>query len=240
MIILRNGSQTEDPRLDRLVQFDERSRAYPIRTAADKKPLKSYTWRCNAWLDQGREGACVAYSLGHELAARVVEVNPTLITNDWLIKKVYWEAQKIDPWEGGSYPGASPKYEGTSVLCGVKVLQSYGFFNSYRWGFGIDDVLYGLGHNGPAVLGIAWYEGMYSPDGNGFVHPNGNVAGGHAILARAINVKEEFVTLHNSWGSSWGKNGDCYITFEDLNRLLKEDGEAVFVTGRNTKAKPSI
>ena len=42
------------PPLGRLVQFDERSREYPIRTllAAEPKKLKSYTWRCKQVLDQ--------------------------------------------------------------------------------------------------------------------------------------------------------------------------------------------
>ena len=56
---------------DRLVQFDERSRAFPIRALidADAKP-RSYTWQCPVWLDQGTEGACVGFGVSHEAAAR--------------------------------------------------------------------------------------------------------------------------------------------------------------------------
>lgn len=52
---------------------------------------------------------------------------------------------------------------------------------------------------------------------------------------RAINVKKGIVTLRNSWGKSWGKDGDCYISFEDLGNLLKQRGECCFLMKRKTK-----
>ena len=76
---------------------------------------------------------------------------------------------------------------------------------------------------------------MLNTDENGFIHPTGSVAGGHAILARAVNVKEGYITLRNSWGKNWGKNGDCYITFDDMEKLLGEYGEAVFMLNRTSK-----
>lgn len=230
MFTLKDGTQTECKQLDRIKQFDPKSRDFPLSALYTQRPLRSYTWRCNQWLDQGTEGACVAFALGHELAARPAVVKN--IQEKWLIEQVYWKAQQTDEWPGGSYPDASPFYEGTSVLAGVKVLHKLGFFKSYRWAFGLNDLLLGLGYNGPAVLGLNWYSGMTETDKDGFIHPTGRIVGGHAILARAVNIKEEFVTLRNSWGKSWGKDGDCYIKFSALEKLLKEDGEAVFLQGR--------
>jgi len=233
-ITLKNNQLTEDIRLDRIEQFDEESRRFPIgdlRGASGK--LRSYTWRCKDWFDQGTEGACVGFSLGHELAARPSEVKD--LDYKYLLEKIYWEAQRNDPWAGGSYPNASPKYAGTSVLAGAKAVKELGWIEEYRWAFNMDEVLYGLGHNGPAVIGIPWYRDMYSPDKKGFVKPTGGIAGGHAILARAVNIKKGYVTLRNSWGKNWGKNGDCYVTFEDLEELLKQRGECCFLMKRKTK-----
>jgi len=237
-IKLKNNQTTEDIKLDRIVQFDEKSRGYSIAGLRANKKLRSYTWRCNDWFDQGTEGACVGFALGHELAARPAEVKG--LDYKYLVEKIYWEAQKSDPWEGGSYPNASPVYHGTSVLAGVKRVQDLGWIEGYKWAFNIDDVLYGIGHNGPAVLGLAWYSGMYEPDSDGFIKPTGSLSGGHAILARAVNVKEGYVTLRNSWGKNWGKNGDCYITFEDLEFLLKQQGECCFLTKRKTRLQRAI
>lgn len=229
---LRHGT-TKDVRLDRIVQFDERSRSFPIKLLLEAKKLRSYTWRCNQQFDQGQEGACVAYSLSHELAARPAEVAG--MQDKWMVEHVYWEAQKTDPWEGGSYPGAVPSYEGTSVLAGVKILHKKKFFTEYRWAFSLNDVLLGLGHNGPAVLGVNWYEGMLNTDNDGYVKTTGSAVGGHAIMARSVDLKHNRVMLRNSWGKDWGMNGDCFISFNDLDTLLHEQGEAVFMVGRTAK-----
>ncbi len=108
---LRDGSTVQDPRLDRLVLFDDASRNYPIRTlltAEQYRKPRSYTWRFpTEWLlDQGREGACVSCGWGHELMSRPRVV--TGINMPWCRERIYFEAQRIDPWPGGAYPGASP------------------------------------------------------------------------------------------------------------------------------------
>lgn len=223
MVALRDGSQVQDGRLARLKHFDERSRNYPVRAALEPgaKP-RSYTWSCSKWLDQGQDGACVGFSMTHELIARPAVVTKGM-TPTFAKEKVYWEAQKIDPWQGGSYPGASPFYEGTSVLAGIQVLQKLGYITEYRWAFGLDDLVLAVGHCGPAVLGIPWYDGMFNMAPCGYVHVTGQVAGGHAILCNGVNVKNKTFNLHNSWGTSWGRGGDATV---------HEDGEAVIPMGR--------
>lgn len=235
MISLRDGSSVVEKRLDRIREFDKRSRSFSIadsdtlRKATTLKP-RSYSWRVKEYYDQGSEGACVAFALGHELNARPAEV--TGIAEDWLIRSIYWQAQKIDPWPGGAYPNASPTYEGTSVLAGVKVLHRLGAFEEYRWAFSLDDLILGVGYNGPAVIGVNWYDGMFNTTSSGYIYPSGGLAGGHAVLVRGVNLREERFVIRNSWGKAWGRGGDAYISFADMRRLLGERGEAVFMKKR--------
>ncbi len=203
------------PVLDRLVEFDEASRAYPIREAVGDKPLRSYTWRCEAWNDQGREGACVGFAWSHELAARPV----VLPASEAEALALYRRAQVLDQWPGENY-------EGTSVIAGAKAVQERGGLLEYRWAFGLDDLALAVGYKGPAVLGVNWYEGMFDTDADGYVRVSGRVAGGHAILCRAVSVPGQYFVLRNSWGRSWGVDGDCKVSFADMGRLLAEDGEA--------------
>lgn len=220
-----------DARLGRLVEFDERSREFPIMAviAPTLKP-RSYTWSIDKTLDQGQTGSCVGNAWAHELIAKPV---PNECPDEtYAVEKIYWAAQKIDAYPGGDYPGAHPKSGGTSVLCGAKIVQQLGHIGEYRWAFGIDDLILALGHAGPAVLGISWFNDMFNPDADGRLHPTGGVAGGHAILAHKVQIPngttrpDGRIWLHNSWGAGWGLNGDAYLTFADMATLLAAQGEA--------------
>lgn len=223
-IKLRGGHKTTDPRLDRIPQWDPENLRYPIRTIVAALPPRSYTWSLQGYLDQGNEGACVGFSFGQELRAR-----PRIagwVDASYARESIYWEAQKIDPWSGGSYPGASPEYEGTSVLAGAKVCQDLGHFREYRWALNLNDLILAIGYKGPAVIGINWYTGMFRPDSTGLIKPTGGVAGGHAILVRGVSLKLKRFRLSNSWGQDWGLNGDCFVEFDDMERLLFVDTDA--------------
>jgi len=261
-ILLRDGTRVVDPVLDRLVQFDERSRNFSVQTLLEGKKPKSNDWRITRpfLIDQGREGACGGFTITNELQARPSEVviGDESVTNQFAVERIYHEAQKIDPWEGGSYYGASPNYSGTSILACIKIAQRLGYFKEYRWAFGLRDLVLGVGHRGPAVLGISWFDSNYNPDANGFIAPLGNKVGGHAILARAVKViwregltwetngwdavdfDASYLTLRNSWGK-WGHkdSGDCYVTLRNMLTWLADAGEVVFAVNRRTTAKPT-
>jgi hypothetical protein len=239
-----------DPRLGRVPFFDEQSRDYPVRALIDARRPRSYTWRCLDWHDQGEEGACVYFGIGHELAARPLEIRG--LTEKYL-RDGYHRAQHLDPWAGCHLgrrcpvePG--PAYEGTAVLAGLKIAREDGHIGEFRWAFGIEDLVMALGRVGPAVLGVWWHRGMFEPDANGFIWPTGGKAGGHAICARGVRLiridrrkgfswdnidfDKSYVILRNSWGKPWGRNGDCYITLTALSSLLKDAGEAAIITER--------
>lgn len=199
----------------RRVQFDRRSRAFPVSAVAPAKPPRSYTWRCDTYLDQGAESSCVGFAWAHELAAR-----PKVHVVDYNFARVaiYQEALKLDAWEGEDY-------EGTSVLAGAKVVLRMGRMKEYRWAFSLDDLIMAVGYTGPAVLGLNWYEGMYEPSA-GYIKPVGDLWDGHALLCNAVSIPGRYFKLHNSWGKPWGVNGSCKISFADMDFLLHDQGEA--------------
>lgn len=215
-IRLRGGFVAKDPRLDRIPQFDPRSRNFPIRTLVEGRPLRAYTWRAGQVLDQGSEGACVGFAWAHEMLARPKAVKG--LSNDFARNKIYKEAQKIDEWAGEAY-------DGTSVLAGAKIVQRLGYMPEYRWAFGLEDALLAIGYAGPGVAGLNWYSGMFRPDEEGYLRVTGSRQGGHAIVVNGVDVKRHRVKLHNSWGESWGDNGMAFLDFDDFARLLGEDGE---------------
>ena len=221
---------------DRIPKFDERSRNFRAVAGLEPHPLRSYTWGfpVPTWLDQGQEGACTGFAWAHELACRPAVVPAT----DELALRIYHRGQQLDEWEGEDYSG-------TSVLAGAKAVSELqnthgqSLLKSYRWVFGLDDLVRVLGYRGPVVLGINWYSGMWATDEDGFVRVEGEKSGGHAILARGIrlfwqgegrtladvDLERSFVLLRNSWGQSWGLNGDCKVSLNDMDMLLQQDGE---------------
>jgi len=41
-----------------------------------------------------------------------------------------------------------------------------------------------------------------------------------------VNLKQSIFRIKNSWGRAWSNNGFAFISFDDMARLLSEDGEA--------------
>lgn len=232
--------------LDRVPEFDERSRLWRAVEGIVSPYVRSYTWWCDICLDQGYEGACVGFSITHELAARPKIV----LRDDNFARALYHRAQQLDEWAGEDY-------DGTSVLAGMKAVKeitnSFGLplISEYRWAFGLKDVVQVLSYKGPVVLGINWHDSMFDWDDNYFVHPDGNIAGGHAILCNGVKIirkpgittwpprwedvdlNKSYARLHNSWGWSYGLNGDVFVSLKDLGYLLTDQGEAAIPIVRN-------
>lgn len=220
-IDLRGGFKTKDPKLDRIPQFDPKSRLFK---ASDVLPVhrepRTTVWDCSAVLDQGEEGACVGFAWTYELIA---EPFPTPDLDDAAALELYALAKVCDDYEGEDY-------EGSSVLGGAKATRQRGYLEEYRWAYSLDEVLLALSYRGPVVLGINWYDSMYEAPG-GEVTVAGSLAGGHAIMARGVDMEKQAIILRNSWGPDWGGGehldaGDAFLSFDDLRRLLSEQGEA--------------
>jgi hypothetical protein len=232
---MRDGTEVADPRLGRLVQFDARSRGFPVRAVLPT------TWqheRSRMWylpstapvLDQGREGSCVGHGITNEL--RFTPVPAVGLDSRFAVEQIYWPAQRIDEWDGGSYPGADPFYEGTSVLAGIKAAVALGYYREYRWCFGEKDLALAVGYLGPVVIGVNWHENMTFTDEEGYIHPTGPVLGGHCVVVVGFSRARGDYTIMNSWGPSYGVRGRCRIGRADLASLLAADGEACIPVGR--------
>lgn len=211
------------PRLDRQPAFDQRSRNFSIRPLVAGIRRQKSLWPIPSPLplDQGAEGACVGFGWSGQMAVGPI-YNPA--SNSYA-RQYYEDARQVDRSEGRYYR------EGASVLAGAKVAQRRGLINGYRWAFGVDDVIDTLCAKGPVVLGINWYESMYQTNPDGRVVVNGQIVGGHCILATGYIPNDSewggnYIQWVNSWGPSYGKQGVGYIRDTDLAMLLNQQGEA--------------
>lgn len=202
---------------DRYPQPDPQN--WPVRSllmALDATKPRSYTWALYTVLDQGSEGACVGFSFAHELAAKPFVV---AAVDNATGRSIYKGAQANDEWPGDAY-------DGSSVLGGAKYLTGAGYYAEYRWATSVSDLALAIGHHGPAVLGVNWRDGMFDPDADGTLHVQGDVVGGHAIVNRGVSYRSRRFRLTNSWSKQWGKDGDAFVSFDDMEKLLADSGEA--------------
>ena len=181
------------------------------------KVLTQRYWDANGWWgDQGNKPQCVGYSWAHWLEDGPIQqsgIPPIIKPFD-----IYKNAQKLDEWYGENY-------DGTSVRGAVKYLKTIGKVKSYYWAFDVQTLSETILKLGPVVVGTNWYNGMFYPNKNGLIKISGQMVGGHAYLINGVDTKTKQFRIKNSWGKSWGNGGHAFISFNDMSRLIKENGE---------------
>lgn len=210
-----------DKGLGRKFAPDPRDTNYPLKAVLPKKATRTYRywWRDTKRtpLDQGNTGTCVGHGWAHFI------VNGPVTAQEADPFAIYDHATTVDEWAGNE----GDRSFGTSVRAGAKAVQALhpGRITEYRWAGSLGEIVTCLLEVGPVVVGTVWTESMSSPSPDGFIHPNGDVVGGHCYLLDGVSTGAKKLRILNSWGQ-WGQRGGAWIEFEDMERLLSADGEA--------------
>ena len=206
--------------LGRIRQHDPRNADHPMPTLVTE--VRHKLWSGAVVLDQGSTPQCVGYAGWGWLAGGPVTNKPEFSPTE-----LYHWAQENDEWPGSDY-------DGSSTLGLMKALKVIGYIKEYVWAFDAETVVAWILAKGPVVVGTNWYTGMFNPDRKGFLDTSGQIEGGHEY--RLVGADRDkvcpdgtrgAVRMVNSWGRGWGSSGRAYISFLTLDKLIKEDGEAV-------------
>lgn len=219
-------------RLGRHIEHDPRSRAYAL---SDDLLPRTYTSATHAVsipvLDQGNLGSCTGNAAEALVGAdplygaipATVATRPTgdAIADEQQAIALYTAATRLDGIQG-VYP---PTDTGSTGLAVAKAAQKAGLISGYQHALSLDATLKAL-TAAPLIIGANWYDGFDSPTPQGLVRISGSVRGGHEFLLYGIDAETKTVLARNSWGTGWGVAGCFSFSFDDLGRLLDEDGDA--------------
>lgn len=216
-------------------RYDERSLLYTAnRRLNTTKSVRNRRWsREQGSVDQGsyqcrvcrQFGACTGYSgLFTALTTPRVMTRSSALSVHQAAHRIYHGAQFHDQWYG-----QFESYEGSSVLGTCQYLKKNGNLKEYVWSRTLQEVLICLSNYGPVIAGTDWEWDMFEPNAGGLIGVSGGLAGGHAYELIGINVDLQLVEIANSWGTGWGKNGSAWMTFADLDKLIRRRGEFALI-----------
>ena len=212
--------EQKDPRLGRNVVHDPRSFGFALPMSVDRsrwhdKRIAVYDPRPNP---NQAIGCCTGVAKVVMFNAAGNRKRGVVLDMDDAIS-IYSLATSLDPWDG-AYP---PEDTGSSGLAAAKAAQTKGLGGTYRWIFnGAEGVIQAVMDGRVVNVGTRWDYPMFTPDRNGIVHPGGKTAGGHEWSVRGYDKKRN-LALGRCW---WGSFRDFWISLDDLDALLADDGDA--------------
>jgi hypothetical protein len=186
--------------------------------------------------NQGNTGRCVAFACtglkqweerrdGHGF----LRLDP-----QWL----YERAQAVD--------GIPLPHEGTTCRAALSVLLKQGqpvvgqpatgqnrIAAYYAVPMTVDGIKRALAQWGPVLIASTWFNSWFRPVNGALPAPSGGVAGGHARLLFGWDdaAGGGSFLARNSWGRSWGVNGNSYDAYRYLMPALHDAWRAVDVIG---------
>ena len=201
-------------------RLDPNNEKFPIRKLL-KATTKTYKyWNANGWWgDQGHSPECVAFSTVQWLEDSPI-VHPESRPEGppfYDPHLLYSEVQAVDGWP--------LPHEGSSTLAAMKVLRTKNFINSYHWAYNLQDLIDCVLTLSPCLVGTNWSESMFYPTNKGVITIDGPIAGGHQWIINGVNTKTKMFRGKSSWGKNFTPVKHFYISFDDMDRLIKEQGE---------------
>jgi len=175
--------------------------------------------------DQGQLGSCTANAAYGCLVTAPFGHEGIAYTEDDAVALYELETKLDDSQIPGEYP---PDDTGSSGPWSMQALEKKGLIHSFRHTTALATALRLL-NGGPISAGVPWYNSQFTPDANSVIHvdESSGLAGGHQVCIVANDVKNKRVKIRNSWGTNWGDNGHAWLSWSDLDKLLKQGGDVV-------------
>jgi hypothetical protein len=241
--------------LKRIEHHDPASRNFAGPRLADLgvPELHDVTWpHYGPGSNQRNVGACTSGTCVDLLMSRPLWLRRFRFDDDFLFR-LYQLITARDPFGGQWYydrivdlfhVDGHGQDTGSSWRGMWHALRELGLVDRVEWAFGGQHGRE-LMLRGPLAIGIPWHSGMFDVEADGRIRPRGEVVGGHEIGVTRLRVASRRVWIRNHWvnddGSPWGINGLAYLTWDDYDALIADNGDqAQFLRTPAWRAPSSI
>jgi hypothetical protein len=209
----------------------------PSPAAPAPKP-RVFPWKAQPSLNQGNTGTCVGHGIKHWMMSAPIVDTPEAEPSAF---DLYRRFVLLDEWPDNDAEAAAPDaglQSGTSVRAGMKWLKAQGYLKEYVRCYSATTIQAAVTTLTPVPVGTYWTEAMSEPTAEGLVRYDGTgIVGGHCYLCHWYDAARGLFLFQNSWGRTWGvdhptqgslkgRRGFFYIPGEDVEHLIRDDGEA--------------
>jgi hypothetical protein len=188
-------------------------------------PVCSVFWTPNNQMPFAqRRGSCTTNTVGGVLSTQPFSGR---LTQDDVDERIYPLATLLDPFVG-NFP---PTDTGSDNQSAWKAAVQLGYTTIPSTPISSLEELQSAMQRVTCMVGVDWYDSMFSPTRCGEMTIGGSIAGGHAMHVIGINLTTKKVWVRNSWDFSWGLSrgnevgGYAYFSFGTLQKLLNAGGE---------------
>jgi hypothetical protein len=188
-------------------------------------PVCSVFWTPNNQMPfSQRRGSCTGNTVGGALSTQPFSGR---LTQDDVDERIYPLATLLDSF-AGQYP---PTDTGSDNQSAWKAAMQLGYTSIPSTPIGSLEELQSAMQRVSCMVGVDFYDSMFTPTRCGEMTIGGAIAGGHAMHAIGINMTTKKVWIRNSWSFDWGLSrgnetgGYAYFSFGTLQKLLNAGGE---------------
>jgi len=204
--------------LGRIAVADDRDKLFPLRSITNVNATpRTVPWQLGPLLNQGQNPWCVAFT-GRE----------------WMDAEPYPVANLAEPSPAQLYAGAQANdeiagpHDGSTDRGLMKYLTGLSLVGPFHWAQTIEEAAQYVLTTGTVMCGVPWHRSMFTPDSEGYLHPDGDVVGGHEFLGSWYIEQADDYVFRNSWGN-WGnvpgQPGMFKMHAADFRALLASGGD---------------
>lgn len=171
------------------------------------------------------KGGVIMSRLFHYYCGRLLEEVSQLEDTGLTIRNACKIISKIGVCKENVYPYNTALF---AKMPPISAFQQCKMFRQYTYAFlvnpAIDIKTYLNLKKLPVLFGALVYDSFMNTSSDGKVSiPDTNkeqLLGGHCMLIVGYNDDTQLYTIANSWGTSWGDKGFCYIPYEYIHNSL--------------------